>query len=167
MCLTQELSYPLPTPRGVSLPLSQIAVGQAAQRGQATAHSHPEAGRAGIRSTLPPAKAAPSPTGTIRNKEAVSTAASETMEVQRKKPSDQLSVVVLWLWGHSGPAPPCPRASRGVMAKRQGQSSGPTPAPRQPLSGALHSGPAPSGSRSEIAVAKVPPIPESGFLKNA
>lgn len=140
VCLTQELTYPLPIPGGVSLPLSQIAVGQAAQRGQATAHSHPEAGRAGIRSTLPPAKAAPSPTGTIRNKEAVSAAASETMEAQIKKPSDQLSGVVLWLWGHSGTSTLLPKGLPGRDGKETGQSSGPTPAPHQPLSGALHSG---------------------------
>ena len=137
VCLTQELTYPLPTSRGVSFPLSQIAEGQAAQRGQATAHSHAETGRAGIRSLLPPAKAAPSPTGRIRNKEAVSAAASETMEVRGKKPSEQLSGDALWLWGTQGPAPSCPRASRGVMAKRQGTVQRAHP---QPLSGALHSG---------------------------
>ena len=107
MCLPQALTYPLLTSRGVSLPLSQIAAGQSAQRGHATAHSHAETGRAGIRSMLPPAKAAPSPTGTIRNKEAVSAAASETMEVRGKKSSEQLSGEVLWLWGTRGPTPSC------------------------------------------------------------
>ena len=32
VCVTQELTHPLLTPRGVRLPLSKIAVGQAAQR---------------------------------------------------------------------------------------------------------------------------------------
>lgn len=63
VCLTQALTYPLPTSRGVSLPLSQIAEGQAAQRGQATAHSHAETGRAGIHPCFLQPKLPPPPPG--------------------------------------------------------------------------------------------------------
>ena len=56
--LTQELIYSFPIPRGVILPLLHKAVAQAAQRGQATAHSHTESGRTGIQSLFPPSQAA-------------------------------------------------------------------------------------------------------------
>lgn len=56
--LTHELIYSFLTPRGVILPLLQKAVSQAAQRGQAIAHSPTESGRTGIQSLFPPSQPA-------------------------------------------------------------------------------------------------------------
>lgn len=79
------------------------------------------------------------------------------------RPAFRGSVLAL---GHAGANAHLLKGLPGCDGKRQGDPSWLTHHPF--LEPAIQAGsPAPSGSQSEIAETKVPPIPEGGFFKNA
>lgn len=91
-------------------------------------------------------------------------------ETIAKEAPGRLSGAVLQLWGGQGPTPTRSRVVQGVMG-RQGTlrlACPPALSPQLFLEPSFQAdSPAPSGSLSEIAGTKVPPIPKVVFSKNA
>lgn len=109
---------------------------------------------------LPPRK--------TRNKESLSVAAAEVTNVSLGRTAHKALRAVFWLWDTQGPRPLL-KGLTGRGGERQVTLQLAPPPHTHPFGEpSVQAGsPAPSGSGSEIAVTKVPPLPESGFLKNA